>query len=95
VGDRDSHNEYSRRGPQSEWSLPICQAQNSDDKQTARAKLGMRIPKEGHSFYALLSEQETVLWEIGFPRRWHEPCLFKVGAANQRTDRLKTTIINL
>jgi hypothetical protein len=43
----------------------------------------MRIPKEGHSFYALLSEQETVLWEIGFPRRWHEPCLFKVRAANQ------------
>jgi hypothetical protein len=74
----------------SEWfDAAIC------DKQAARSKYGNAHPKRGTQFLRLLAKQETVLWEIGLPRRWHEPCLFKVGAGNQRTIRLKTTIINL
>jgi hypothetical protein len=42
----------------------------------------MRIPEKGR-FLRLLSKQETILWEIVLLRRWHEPCLFKVGAGNQ------------
>ena len=63
--------------------------------KAALFEIGNAHPRRGTQFLRLLFKQETVLWEIGLPRRWHDPCLFKVGAANQKTTRLKTTIINL
>jgi hypothetical protein len=56
----------------------------AETKAGSSSEIGNAHPRRGTLFTVLLSTQETVLWEIVLLRPWHEPCLFKVGAANQK-----------
>jgi hypothetical protein len=55
----------------------------AEAKAGGLSEIGNAQPRRETLFTVLLSKQETVLWEIVLRRPWHEPCLFKVGAANQ------------
>jgi hypothetical protein len=46
-------------------------------------EIGNAHPRRGTFFTPFAFQAGTVLWEIAFWGPWHEPCLLKVGAANQ------------